>query len=632
MGMPSIPVPQAARQAIQKAAFPVADWLKKNTDLQGGWEKTGGFLQLAHELVLGQGAGETGAATNVMTAGDHAVEVGKVMKMLEGNSVTSRLARLGAKVLQHSATAGGEMGAQSLIHSEDPDKAVSSAEQGLVLGAVTGGIPAAYSEAKDILKPTEATLEGHAMPVLASQMPNAPLATKLIKEPQDLPEFEAQQQAVPPRVIGSGSQRAVKNVLDQVNESRQMQGPLDESGNPPGAFKFSVDRYDPRVEAETPEEAAATRTQSQIGTMATAVPERVGGGPPTGATLRRQQLGSVASTIPESLIRGTASPVAEKFETTDPNDAVKMLTEARQIQRIPNLPARLQARVDARVSDLESQLDEYHQAQAAAPNFKPIDSAKAMQGVHDYETAGDIMQDSVRDVYNRMDAATDGEMTKLIQQPRAKAMPRMNELFDENKDNFTKDEWQAATDAYRKGFVAKELHGIVQDGFNMSPEYAETTGETRRWTGSQNFVKRFDNLMADHGDDVRSMIGNEGISSLRRMNSLLRGQESSGPMADLVTNVARVMRRHGGSVAGMLGGTTGALLGGSHYHGALAGVVTASALQRVVNYMATNPEVADRMAYAVKNKVAPNVAGPLIAAMIQRIENLDQRQPQEKPQ
>ena len=628
LGMPSVNVPEGARKAVQKVARPTADWLRKNTDLNGFWESMGGGGELIWELINGQAEANPG---KLISLGDRAAEVGKLAKFLEGDGILNRLARVGLKATTHGARASGEMGAQTLVHSQDPDKAVTAAGTGAVVGGAIGAGTGAFRELKEGLKPTVETLEGHEMPVMVNQRPKAPLIAKVLKKAEDNPAFDAVQQAVPEKVITSGSQRATKRVLDQVNETRQILGPVDAAGNPPGSFKFSVDKFDPRVEAETPAEAAATNTQQQIGTQASAVPERVGGGTPTGATQRREQLGSMASTIPEDLIRGKASPIAEKIETTDPNEAVKMLVQSRQLQRIPNLPARLQARVDARVASLEEQLDNYHDARASAPNFKPIDTEAAIRDTHDYETAGEQMQNSVRDVYKRMHVATDGESSTLINQPRYKAMPRLNELFEEHKDKFTKQEWEAATNAWRQGFVSKELHNIVQDGFNMSAENATATGEARRWAGSNQMTKRLDKLMDDHGDDVRNMIGDEGIRSLRRMNNLLKGPDTSGPLIDLVNNVARVMRRHGGSVAGMLGGTVGAMVGGSHYHGALVGVISAAAVQKVLNHLATNPALMERAAYAVENKVPANIAGPLIYSMITRAGGLDEPKKKEEP-
>lgn len=626
MGMPTIRVPEGARKAIQTVARPVSDWLNKNTDLQGYWEHLGGAGELIWELLQGQAEARMAKeGAEAASAADMLQEAAKTRKLLDGDSVGSRLARIGLKATHNAAKAGTEVYAQSLIHSQDPDQALKAGATGAVIGGVAGGAGGAYQEGKDILSPTTEMLEGEAMPVLASQRPNAPIATKLIKDVEDLPKFSAVQQRTPPRVIETGSQRAARNVLEDVNQTRQFQGPASQTGIQPGTFTFSVDKYDPRVEAETAEEAAATRQQQTLGTTATTVPTRItGGGPPTGVTMRRQQLGSLASTIPDDIISGTA-PTAEKYVTTDPNEVVKLLTETRQLQRIGNLPPRLAARAGARIADLEGQLTDYANTRAQVPNFEPIpDIQKAVAGVHDYETAGELMQNSVRNVYNRMDAATDGEMSKLIQQNRAKALPRMNELFEEHQGEFTKDEWRAASDAYRKGFVAKELHGMLQDGFNMSPEEAATNAQTRRWVGSQDFTRRFDKLMEDHGDDVRSMIGDDGIRNLRRMNFLLRGRETAGPMSDLIYQVARVMRRHGGSVAAFGGGALGTLVGASRYHGALGGVVTAAAVQKVISSMATNLPVADRMAYSVRNGVPGSVAAPIIAALIMSSQGWDQ--------
>jgi hypothetical protein len=305
--------------------------------------------------------------------------------------------------------------------------------------------------------------------------------------------------------------------------------------------------------------------------------------------------------------------------TTDPIEAQKLLTEAQRISENPMIGPRLKARVDARVQSLSDQLDQYSDAQATVPNFKPIDSTKAMDGVNDFRTAGDIMQRSVSDVYKRMNAATDGEMSTLIQQPRYKAAARMNELFNEHSTEFTRPEWEATTEAYRKGFVAKELDNAVQGAFNITKQTAADTadlGGVRRFSGSEATGNAIDKVIADHGDDVKDMIGDKGIRSLRRMNVLLKDPETSGPLMKILDKTASVLRRHGGPLGGVLGGYAAPLLGLSHAEGSLGGVAAAEAATRVVNYMATNPLIAGRIAYATTNKVLPTIAGPIVASMI----------------
>jgi hypothetical protein len=200
----------------------------------------------------------------------------------------------------------------------------------------------------------------------------------------------------------------------------------------------------------------------------------------------------------------------------------------------------------------------------------------------------------------------------------------MNELFDEHSNEFTPQEWRAASDAYRKGFVAKDLDSLLQKNFTVTKATAADTadiGGARRFSGSNQTSKALDDLLQDHGDDLRDMIGDQGIRSIRRMNQLMRDPETSGLLAQTLDKIAMVMWRHGGPVAGFIGHSVAPILGISPHAGALGGAVGGEAMSYVINRMATNPVIADRIAYAVTHNVNRSVAAPLIAAMMMGTNN-----------
>jgi hypothetical protein len=242
------------------------------------------------------------------------------------------------------------------------------------------------------------------------------------------------------------------------------------------------------------------------------------------------------------------------------------------------------------------------------------------------------MQNSVSDVYKRMAQATDGESSILQQQPRWKSAQRLDELFSEHKGEFSKAEWDATNEAYRKGFVAKELHNAIQKGFNITPETEAATSDLatgpRRFTGSTKIGNDLDNVIEEHGDDVRDMIGDQGIRSLRRMNALLKGPETGGPLQELLRHTSAVMRRHYGGLGGFIGAAAAPLVGVSHLTGLTGGAAAGYALQKTINMVATNPAIADRVAYAVENKLSSRIAAPLIASMMLKAQG--QQEPQEK--
>ena len=193
--------------------------------------------------------------------------------------------------------------------------------------------------------------------------------------------------------------------------------------------------------------------------------------------------------------------------------------------------------------------------------------------------------------------------------------------MEQNADKFSPEERQVATDTFRKGAVAKMWHDALQQGFNISPEQEAATadiGGQRTFTGSNKIASSIDDVVANHGDDLRSMIGDEGINSARRLNQLMKGPDTSGPLQKLLRNTAAIMRHHYGGIAGFVGSAAAPFLGVSHLTGMAGGAATGYALQKVINNMATDPAIAGRIAYAVEHNVSSHIAAPLIAMMMTR--------------
>lgn len=619
--VPTLPVPLPEGGKVDTTLHTISNYLHQNTKTEGAAEGAGALIPDIAALANPAMWGEEGA-TEAMSAADKVLAMGRNLKTLEKNPGLLRL-------LQRTAAAAGQGAVKAAVpaagitgvtetQSGDPSKMGKSALLAAAIGAPLEAIPIAGSELAQILKPTSEALEGATVPVVASQRPGASIITKAISHPSDLPAIDAAQQAAPDVIMQNGARRAVKNVLDQVNEARQVQGPVEASGSAPGEFKFSVDPIHPLVETEPGAQAA--QNAEQLGSAASTVPQRLQGPPITEAQARLQATGSIGSTVPQRVAAGAPAAPA-MTETTDPAVAQQLLTEAQRIAENPNIGPRLRARVESRIESLNNQFDQFHAAQLGQPNFAPVDTEAAIAGTNDYRTAGDIMQRSVTDVFQRMNKATDGEMSTLLRQPRWKSAQRMDELFDEHSNEFTRQEWRSAADAYRKGFVAKDLDSLLQKRFTVSKAGAADTadiGGARRFSGSEQTGKDLDALLEDHGDDLREMIGDEGIRSIRRMNQLLRDPEASGVLAQTLDKVAMVMRRHGGPVAGFIGHTIAPALGVSPHAGAMTGIIAGEAMSRVINKMASNPLIADRLAYAATHKVASSVAAPLIATMIMR--------------
>jgi hypothetical protein len=480
----------------------------------------------------------------------------EVGRTLKAIESTPALQRLVTRAVTSGARGAAETGTQELVRSGgDPEAAAATA----ALGGVVGGAGGVIGEGINALRPSTTNIEGVDIPVAAAQRPDASAITRIASSPDAIAEA---QQTAAPQVIQNTARRALSNVLDQVNAARgQIQGPAEEAGIQPGTYKFTV------------------------------------------------------------------APHGEPVETTDPNFVQKLLNEAQDIARsdgFDELGPRQQQRITSTVDDLQSQLDQYHEELASRPHFTPIDVPTAISSVDDLGTAGDAMQNSVNDIYQRMRGAAQEQMN--VRRLNDLSPSDFDQLLEQNADQFSPTERQIATDTFRRGAALKELHNAVQQGFNVSPEYAADTGTERTFTGSDRIANAIDDVLRTRRDDLTAMLGSDGIRSLRNINELLKPPDTRTALQQLLRATGATLRHHYSGIFGLMGLGGSAAIGGVAAHalgvppamGAAGGMATGYALRKVVDAIATNPMIADRVAYAVRNNVAPRVAAPLIAHMMQR--------------
>ena len=540
--------PPSTPDAADKTGQAIADWLKKNTERQGFIQKSGAAGEIMAELF---GGGELSRAASLP---DKLLEVGRTLKAIE---TTPALQRLVTRAVTSGTRGAAETGTQAYVRSGgDPEAAATAA----AIGGAIGGAGGVVSEGLNALRPSEISIEGVDVPVAAAQTPNAPAITRLASS--DLPAIADAQQAAAPQIIQNTARRALGKVLDEVNTTRgEMQGPTEEAGVQPGAFKFTV------------------------------------------------------------------APHGEPVETTDPNFVQKLLNEAKDAANsdaFDELGPRQQERLTGTVSNLQSQLDQYHQELASRPHFTPVDVPSALASTSNLGTAGDIMQNSVNDIYQRMRGAATEQLN--VQRLNDLNPDQFNQLMEDNADQFSPEERKIATDTFRRGAALKELHDAIQQGFNIGPDYAADTGAARTFSGSNRIANAIDDVLAKRGDDLTAMLGTDGIRSLRRMNELLKAPETGSAFQQLLRATGASLRHHYGGLVGLAGLGGSAAIGGGIAHalgapplaGAAGGMATGYVLRQVIDKVATNPAIADRFAYAVEHNIAPRVAAPLIAHMMIR--------------
>lgn len=497
-----------------------------------------------------------GELSRAVSLPDKLMEAARTMKAID---TSPALQRILTRAVTSGARGAAETGSQAYVRSGGDPEATATAA---AMGGAVGGAGGAASEVLNTLKPSTTSIEGVDIPITAAQRPNAPAITRIATPAADIPAIAEAQQAAAPQIIQNTARRALGNVLNDVNTSRgEMQGPAEEAGIQPGTFKFNV------------------------------------------------------------------APHGEPVETTDPNFVQKLLNEAKDMASsdgFEQLRPRQQVRVSNTVDDLQSQLDQYHQELASRPHFTPIDVQSALNSTDNLATAGDIMQNSVDDIYQRMRGAAKEQLN--VGRLNELKPDQFNQLMEENADQFSPQERQIATDTFRKGVALKELHEAIQQGFNVSPEYAADTGAGRTFTGSNRIANSIDDVLQRHGDDLNDMLGSNGIRSLRRMNELLKDPDTGGVLQQVLRATGATLRHHYGGLFGLAGLGGSAAIGGVAAHalgappmaGAAAGAATGYVLKKVIDKVATNPMIADRVAYAVEHNIAPRVAAPLIAHMMIR--------------
>lgn len=442
----------------------------------------------------------------------------------------------------------------------------------------------------------------------------------------------------------------------------------------------------PRVEASTPAELSQGVQQGnarvQLGSTASTVPSRM---MPENPIVR--QVGTNALTVPDSVFAEKPSPTRTvsiehpiyqygeptgepgtevlggggTLVTTEPHVARAQLSQLEDLAEskdFNNLSPRLQGRVQSQIESLRGQLADYS---AYTPRFQPVDAEAASSQVHNFRDLGEQLRGSVDDVYKRIDDVSGGEFSRLRKLQRAanqqianapdlspEAVNRAYKTRDDvtkqiesflskRPDQVNAEDWNAARHATRMASAADELHTALQASFSGPPaEVADRTGIDRTQRGGTVAINALNRVLAHRGRDIEELIGKPGVDNLYQIADLLKRPKEEHGLPKILREASMVLRRHGSGLGATAGyylahGVSGAL---GHaipgYQGLLLGAGAGALYRRVVNEIATNPQLAQKLAYPVKQGVSTRIAAPLVASMLlqQQKENRPQNTPQ----
>ena len=351
-----------------------------------------------------------------------------------------------------------------------------------------------------------------------------------------------------------------------------------------------------------------------------------------------------------------------------PEQAVAGLNQLQNViesPRFADLDVPQQTRIQNAAQNLRSQLDDFNAYRIQNPHFNPVDVDAAAAHTGDFSQGADQLEQAVNPVYTRLDDISNGQWSSLrkIEQnmrritnspttPEAydaavskldATRANMQNIIDSNKDVMSEPEWRQANRVYRDASTMRDIHDALEKSYNgVDPDVAAMTaadpggGIPRIMTGSDAGFKRLQAVRQSRPDDVRRVLGDQGYVNLYRMTDLLRDPEQAQAAKGMAKQIGMVLRRHGRALGGLgVGGVAGAAIGhgiggavgatAGAATGTMGGVLAEAAIRKAVYHLATDPALTDRFLYAVRNRVSPRIAAPLLGSMITH--RLQQPQP-----
>jgi hypothetical protein len=333
---------------------------------------------------------------------------------------------------------------------------------------------------------------------------------------------------------------------------------------------------------------------------------------------------------------------------SDPNPAIAAAKGQAQLSRMNELirsdtfdtfsPEEKEHVIGQRDS-LKQQLDLHFSAQAAQPNFAPINHRAVAAMVDNMGEASDQVDAAVKPVYQKLDELSNGRFGILREQQKraianrynapteeaygkaqtslAEATRGINDIFDQNRANIRPEEYTSAQQAYTTARRMEEIHQAIEGSFNRSApaDIAAKMGQPRTVAGNK-LTDNLNRLIHKGAPDedarrlqIEGIIGKDGLENMYRVGDLLRKPETAAPTDDYVRGITKYLMKRA-----VYAGATH--LAGLPWWAAAGAAGTEDAAKWVMRQVATHEAPGRLLDYAVRNKVADNIAIPLIAASL----------------
>ncbi len=578
-----------------------ADWLLRKSDTNGFFQGVGGFGENLAELVGLTAAGDPeGAAAH---SGPELVsDAAKTWKLLEGNGLVNRLARVGLAAVKGA----GEQGAQTYVHTGgDTGQAQTAAELGGVLapiGQALGEGYGAYRQFKGNLaqavQPIEKEIEGVPYLQLASELrdehgaPLAPAAAQKIQL-KDEPELLRDRLAAYKQVNTNLAQKAVAQAVADTNDA------------------LNASTVGGNIRGTSPSDVVG-----QADTWRYIPPD-----------------GSTSMTAPE---------------------ARAAMDDIRQQWLGKNWTPQEETQFQQAYDDIRTQLDR-RDSYAVSQPYQMYDTAGIANGV-----------DTWRDAATNLDALAKQKMQQLSLssqfQKLTAARDAAQTAFDNALESGTLDEHIAAQQAVRKtgddmvNFMRangaqpqiapavagraldeqrianafRETQNALDKHYTLTSEQAQAIDEPQLFKGRQSFARDIADIKAKYGDVLNPLIGDQGLDHILKLGHSLETPGPERPAADSLTGLVDAISHEYRRLR--FGGNMAALSGGAGWYGlhllghatlGTAGVVGAVAARarylQLLRMAATNPKTAQAFIDGMKSTAPVKVLGPQLARIFATI-------------
>lgn len=598
-----------------------------------GAEDAGKFIESAGEFMMGD------EALKGLSYVDKLKQVLPALKVLEKSPML-------AKAVDAAIQQGTVGGAQAL--AKTGGDVGTAAETGAATGAFGGVLNAAAEGAAGFLAkraPAAETIAGETVPSLSTQRPGTgPRGDVTIS---DAPEVRAQQQAAAPKVFRNVAQRATKQALDVANEGRVIPGQITDQARmlpaPSDAKPYAFTIEGPgTIEEDLP--GGNEPRKRQIGTRVVPRVDAEGNPMESGQVNRSAKREPVfqylTSLKPGQEIGSTSVTGGGDLVSADPETAQMHLSRLNDLVDHPPPEATPEQMRDIETArdNLQDQMDMYNAHQRTLPNFSPIDSVRAAASVGHFGEAEDQLQNAAKPIYQKIDAATDGEFSDLNRARAAaakrgdftakyEAEDKLDQLIADS-GAITPAERQQATRLWSTSKVLGGFNDVINNAANVNDAYASQVSGGRILSGTK-LQNGLQGMIRKYGvDRLESVVGKDGMENMTRMADLLKSQPQS-KIRNLSANIYHNLAN--GKVGAAIGVGLGYHLGG--YEGAAAGAAAGTGAERMIlRYIASSPRAGQLFDYAVRNNVTPKVAAGLVAAEIERENEQEQQQPQENQQ